>query len=71
MASIIVIWRLTGTRLAGTMSERRARRGGGQLPGTPQAVFRVVGTRERIGRHHDRWREVTLIERRSAAAGTS
>jgi L-amino acid N-acyltransferase YncA len=27
--------------------------------------FRVVGTRERIGRHHGRWRDVLLIERRS------
>jgi phosphinothricin acetyltransferase len=27
--------------------------------------FRVVGTRERIGRHHGRWRDVVLIERRS------
>ncbi|MFG3437215.1 GNAT family N-acetyltransferase [Nonomuraea sp. NPDC047897] len=31
--------------------------------------FRVVGTRERIGRHHDVWRDVMLIERRSAAVG--
>jgi L-amino acid N-acyltransferase YncA len=30
--------------------------------------FRVVGTRERIGQHHGRWRDVVLIERRSAAA---
>ena len=29
------------------------------------AGFRVVGTRERIGRHHGRWRDVVLIERRS------
>lgn len=29
------------------------------------AGFRVVGTRERIGCHHGRWRDVTLIERRS------
>ena len=29
------------------------------------AGFRVVGTRERIGRHHDRWRDVLLLERRS------
>jgi L-amino acid N-acyltransferase YncA len=29
------------------------------------AGFRVVGTRERIGQHHGRWRDVTLIERRS------
>ncbi|MEU7951915.1 N-acetyltransferase family protein [Micromonospora chalcea] len=27
--------------------------------------FRVVGTRERLGRHFGAWRDVTLIERRS------
>jgi phosphinothricin acetyltransferase len=27
--------------------------------------FRVVGRRERIGRHHGRWRDVLLLERRS------
>ncbi|GAA0554009.1 GNAT family N-acetyltransferase [Paractinoplanes ferrugineus] len=27
--------------------------------------FRTVGTRERVGRHHGRWRDVTLLERRS------
>jgi L-amino acid N-acyltransferase YncA len=27
--------------------------------------FRVVGVRERIGRHHGRWRDVVLLERRS------
>jgi len=31
------------------------------------AGFRVVGTRERIGRHHGLWRDVVLIERRSPA----
>jgi len=31
--------------------------------------FRVVGTRERIGRHHGRWRDVVLVERRSLVAG--
>jgi L-amino acid N-acyltransferase YncA len=32
--------------------------------------FRVVGTRERLGRFHDgRWRDVTLLERRSDVAG--
>jgi L-amino acid N-acyltransferase YncA len=36
-----------------------------------RAGFRVVGTRERIGRHHGRWRDVVLIERRSATAGIS
>ena len=29
--------------------------------------FRAVGTRERIGRHHDRWRDVLFLERRSPA----
>jgi L-amino acid N-acyltransferase YncA len=29
--------------------------------------FRVVGTRERLGRHLGRWRDVLLLERRSAA----
>ena len=32
--------------------------------------FRVVGTRERIGCHHGRWRDTVLIERRSRVAGT-
>ena len=31
------------------------------------AGFRIVGTRVRIGRHHGRWRDVLLIERRSPA----
>ena len=30
------------------------------------AGFRVVGIRERIGQHRGRWRDVLLIERRSA-----
>jgi len=30
-----------------------------------RAGFRVIGTRERVGRHHDRWRDVILLERRS------
>jgi phosphinothricin acetyltransferase len=30
-------------------------------------AFRVVGVRERIGRHHGRWRDVVLLERRSPA----
>jgi L-amino acid N-acyltransferase YncA len=34
------------------------------------AGFREVGRRERIGRHHGVWRDVVLIERRSAVAGT-
>ncbi|MER6020595.1 GNAT family N-acetyltransferase [Streptomyces anulatus] len=32
-----------------------------------RAGFRVIGTRERIGRHHGVWRDVVLIERRSRA----
>jgi L-amino acid N-acyltransferase YncA/DNA-binding transcriptional ArsR family regulator len=35
-----------------------------------RAGFRVVGTRERLGCHHGRWRDVVLMERRSAIAGT-
>ena len=31
--------------------------------------FRVVGTRERIGQHRGRWRDVVLVERRSASIG--
>ncbi|WP_369185285.1 N-acetyltransferase family protein [Streptomyces sp. Y1] len=30
-----------------------------------RAGFRVIGTRERIGKHHGRWRDVVLLERRS------
>lgn len=29
------------------------------------AGFRVVGTRERLGQHHGRWRDVVMLERRS------
>ncbi|ARE78010.1 N-acetyltransferase [Streptomyces sp. Sge12] len=32
-----------------------------------RAGFRVIGTRERIGRHHGAWRDVVLLERRSAS----
>ena len=35
-----------------------------------RAGFRLVGVGERIGRHHGRWRDVLLLERRSAVAGT-
>ncbi|MEQ4299867.1 N-acetyltransferase family protein [Plantactinospora sp. B6F1] len=31
--------------------------------------FRVVGVRERVGRHHGKWRDVVLLERRSTAVG--
>lgn len=33
------------------------------------AGFRTVGTRVRLGRHHGRWRDVTMLERRSGSAG--
>ncbi len=36
-----------------------------------RAGFRVIGTRERVGRQHGRWRDVVLIERRSPTAGTA
>lgn len=29
------------------------------------AGFRTVGTRERVGQHHGRWRDVVFVERRS------
>lgn len=29
------------------------------------AGFRIIGTRERVGRHHGVWRDVLLVERRS------
>src|SRR4051794_24582816 len=32
-----------------------------------RAGFRRVGVRERLGRHHGRWRDVVLLERRSPA----
>ncbi|MGI5169886.1 N-acetyltransferase family protein [Spirillospora sp. CA-253888] len=35
-----------------------------------RAGFRTIGVRERLGRHHGRWRDVALLERRSATAGT-
>ena len=31
--------------------------------------FRRVGSRRRVGRHHSRWRDVVLVERRSEVAG--
>lgn len=33
------------------------------------AGFRIVGTRERLGRMHGCWRDVVLMERRSAVVG--
>jgi phosphinothricin acetyltransferase len=34
-----------------------------------RAGFRIVGTQHRLGRHHGRWRDVTLLQRRSTHAG--
>ena len=34
-----------------------------------RAGFRVVGTRQRLGCHHGRWRDVGLLERRSPITG--
>ncbi|MEV4122342.1 N-acetyltransferase family protein [Micromonospora sp. NPDC049645] len=34
-----------------------------------RAGFRVIGVRERVGRHHGRWRDVVLLERRSPVVG--
>ncbi len=31
--------------------------------------FRVVGVREKVGCHHDRWRDVVMVERRSSRVG--
>ena len=31
--------------------------------------FRTVGVRERVARHHNRWRDVVLLERRSPLIG--
>jgi L-amino acid N-acyltransferase YncA/ubiquinone/menaquinone biosynthesis C-methylase UbiE len=36
-----------------------------------KAGFRVVGTRERIARHHGQWRDTVILERRSTTAGVS
>jgi len=33
------------------------------------AGFRIVGTRERLGAMNGRWRDVVLLERRSAVVG--
>ncbi|MEV7214081.1 N-acetyltransferase family protein [Kitasatospora cineracea] len=34
-----------------------------------RAGFRTIGTRERVARHHGRWRDTVLIERRSPLIG--
>jgi phosphinothricin acetyltransferase len=66
-----------GTALLGAMIERSEAQGiwtlqAGVFPENRASLalhlaggFRVVGTRERIGRMGDRWRDVVLLERRS------
>jgi phosphinothricin acetyltransferase len=49
---------------AGILAENRA-----SLALAARAGFRVVGTRERLGRLDGRWRDVVLLERRSAVVG--
>jgi phosphinothricin acetyltransferase len=49
---------------AGVLVENQA-----SLALAERAGFRVVGTRERIGRLHGQWRDVRLLERRSDVAG--
>ncbi|NML48996.1 N-acetyltransferase [Streptomyces sp. R302] len=34
-----------------------------------RAGFRLIGRRERVGRHHGRWRDTVLLERRSRVVG--
>ena len=41
----------------------------GSLRVHERAGFRVVGRRERLGKLHDRWRDVLLLERRSGRVG--
>jgi L-amino acid N-acyltransferase YncA/DNA-binding transcriptional ArsR family regulator len=43
---------------------------GGSLALHRAAGFRTVGRRERIGRHHGRWRDVILLERRATGPDT-
>lgn len=49
---------------AGVLTENR-----GSLALADRAGFRVVGTRERLGKLDGRWRDVVLLERRSRVAG--
>ena len=70
-----------GTRLLGALIDSSEAAGiwtlqAGIFPENESSVqmhrhhgFRVVGTRERIGRLNGRWRDVLLMERRSAVAG--
>jgi L-amino acid N-acyltransferase YncA/SAM-dependent methyltransferase len=56
-AEIVGIWTIqTGIFPENTPSLRLHKRAG----------FRIVGTRQRIGSHHGHWRDVILLERRSA-----
>jgi L-amino acid N-acyltransferase YncA len=59
---------ITSTEAAGiwTIQSSVFPENGASLALHQRAGFRVVGTRERIARHHGRWRDTVLIERRSA-----
>ncbi|CAM5360899.1 N-acetyltransferase domain-containing protein OS=Streptomyces glaucescens OX=1907 GN=SGLAU_19300 PE=4 SV=1 [Streptomyces glaucescens] len=48
-----------------TIQSASSRRTRPASPCTSVPAVRVIGTRERIGRHHGRWRDVLLLERRS------
>lgn len=54
------IWTIQSAIFPGNTASLRLHAGAG---------FRVVGTRERIGLHHGRWRDVVLMERRSPMVG--
>jgi phosphinothricin acetyltransferase len=41
----------------------------GSLRLTAHFGFRVVGTRARLAKHYDTWRDVLLLERRSERVG--
>lgn len=56
------IWTLEG----GTFPENEA-----SLKLQAACGFRVIGRRERVGRHHAVWRDTVLTERRSPVVGTS
>ncbi|MDG4780980.1 GNAT family N-acetyltransferase [Micromonospora sp. WMMD961] len=58
---------ITSTEAAGiwTIQSGVFPENGASLALHERAGFRVVGVRERVGRHHGRWRDVVLMERRS------
>lgn len=71
IGSALLVALITSTEAAGiwTIQSGVFPENGASLRLHQQAGFRVVGTRERVGRHHGRWRDTVLIERRSRLAG--